>query len=253
MNKFLIILAYYDRPEIVLNALDSINKLDYDNFEVCFLDDGSQRKGEPIVREYCKEIIDKFEFIYIDNTPEQKKAQGGSLHGHYMNETIKNSDADIVVILCDDDALVSNYLSKLNDFYSHMEIVQSNLMWAYCHINYYNPSQENYLESNNQLPDFASNWATHNMWVSEINPVNKLDSSQITFRRRAYVDGNIWYPSPQTKSLDAAIFTQMYKKWGPCYFTNVVGQYKGWFKEQIGWVEGPLFEAKDYWEYKELE
>ena len=64
-NKFLIVLAYYERPKIVLNALNSIMELNYENFEVRFIDDGSINKGEEVVREVCSSIIDKFTFYYI--------------------------------------------------------------------------------------------------------------------------------------------------------------------------------------------
>ena len=85
MNKFLIILAYYERPTIVLNSLRSILNTSYPDYEVHFIDDGSTNRGEPIVREVCSSIIDKFKFDYIDNTIEQKKSQGGSIHGKYLN------------------------------------------------------------------------------------------------------------------------------------------------------------------------
>ena len=62
MNKFLIILAYYERPKIVLNSLNSILDITYPEFEVHFIDDGSVNRGEPIVREVCSSIIDKFKF-----------------------------------------------------------------------------------------------------------------------------------------------------------------------------------------------
>ena len=65
MNKFLIILAYYERPKIVLNALNSILNSSYENFEVAFIDDGSNLRGEDVVRTQCSSIINKFKFYYI--------------------------------------------------------------------------------------------------------------------------------------------------------------------------------------------
>ena len=67
MNKFIIILAYYNRPKLVLHALESIKNLDYDNYEVHFIDDGSTERGEPVVRDFCSEIIDKFIIIFANN------------------------------------------------------------------------------------------------------------------------------------------------------------------------------------------
>jgi len=37
--KFLIVLVYYKRPKIVLNALESIKNLSYENWQLDFIDD----------------------------------------------------------------------------------------------------------------------------------------------------------------------------------------------------------------------
>ena len=55
--KILIILMYYERPNMVRFALDSIAAQDYDNFEVAVIDDGSLNHIEPIVETYP--FIDK--------------------------------------------------------------------------------------------------------------------------------------------------------------------------------------------------
>ena len=76
--KFLIIIAYYNRPEIVKNALNSIVDLNYDNYEVAFVDDGSEAKGEDIVTAiFPQEILDKTSFYRCDDTAIQKQQQGG--------------------------------------------------------------------------------------------------------------------------------------------------------------------------------
>ena len=52
--KFLILLFYYNRPEMVKNALQSINESTYTNFTIAFIDDGSEHEGKPIVHEILK-------------------------------------------------------------------------------------------------------------------------------------------------------------------------------------------------------
>ena len=42
--KFLILFFYYNRPEMVLNAIKSLNKNTYKNFEIAFIDDGSDQR-----------------------------------------------------------------------------------------------------------------------------------------------------------------------------------------------------------------
>jgi glycosyltransferase involved in cell wall biosynthesis len=231
MNKFIIILAYYNRPKLVLHALESIKNLDYDNYEVHFIDDGSTEKGEPVVREFCPEIIDKFKFYYIDNTPEDKVRQGGSIHGKYMNDIIKNNESDVIIILCDDDALFPNYLSNLNKFFNE----NPNTMWAYSHVNYYNPEKEHYRNGTFNPPVFNTSFPKLNIHSTPINPANNVDSTQVCFSRKAFVDGDIWYTYPKTKNLDSDIYNRMFTKWGLCPFTNFFSQYKAWFPSQLCW------------------
>jgi glycosyltransferase involved in cell wall biosynthesis len=228
-NKFLIILAYYERPTMVLNALQSIKELEYDNFEVAFIDDGSKAKGELVVREHCADIIDKFKFHYIDNTPEDKMKNGGSIHGKYMNEAIQNSDADIVIVLCDDDALVPTYLTKLNKFFN-----SSNAKWCYSHVRFFNPETESYKDSKSYTTETSFNTANLNAYTNPIPPSCHVDGSQVAIRREAFEKYNIWYPFPQTKDCDRHIFEGFIKHLGLCPFSGCVGQYKGWFINQLG-------------------
>ena len=54
-----------------------------------------------------------------------------------------------------------------------------------------------------------------------------------------FKEGNLWYPSPQTRGLDASIFTQIFQEYGYCYPTFIYGQYKGAFSDQLGnrWID----------------
>jgi glycosyltransferase involved in cell wall biosynthesis len=229
-NKFLIILAYYERPKIVLNALNSIMELDYENFEVRFIDDGSINKGEDVVREVCSSIIDKFTFYYINNTAEDKKRQGGSIHGAYMNRAIQESDADYVIVMCDDDALFPDYLTNLDTFYNK----NPDKSWCYSHVKFFNPEVETYRESVEIPLDRSFNTSSLNHYRDPISPSCRVDGSQVSFSRGAFVDNEIWYPSPQTKDCDRYIFERMIGVLGPCHFSGTYGQYKGWFINQLG-------------------
>ena len=229
-NKFLIIIAYYNRPKIVLNALESIMKLDYDNFEVCFIDDGSPNLGEPVVREFCDSIIDKFKFKYIDNSIEDKKKQGGSIHGKYMNDAILESDADAVIVLCDDDALFSNYLTNLNNYFNN----NPNSYWCYSHVKFYDPENQHYSQATETPSNPNFNTSNLNAHTTPISPSCRVDGAQVAFRRDAFVKSNVWYPYPQTQDCDRYIFERMINHWGMCNFLGDYGQYKGWFVNQLG-------------------
>ena len=239
MNKFLIILAYYERPKIVLNSLRSILNIDYPYFDVVFIDDGSKNKGEPIVREYCKDIIDKFKFYYIDNTIEDKVKQGGSIHGKYLNDAIYNSDADHVIILCDDDAIYPNFLTKLNNHINK----NTNKKYFYHNMVLYNSLIEDY-ENGVNKKDFS--YFT-NQWKTPINCAGRVDSSQVTYSRECFVMDNLSYPYPQTSGLDMYIFNKMNEKWGTCEYSGLISQVKSNNEDNLVWKDNTnkMFITKD--------
>jgi len=231
MNKFLIILAYYERPKVVLNTLKSLLDISYPEFEVHFIDDGSINKGEPVVREICSSIIDKFKFDYIDNTINQKKEQGGSIHGHYLNKAINESDADHVIILCDDDAIFPHFLTKLNILLNKEE--NKNKNYFYHNMVLYDSLNESYLNGVNRM-DFSYFTNTHK---TPINCAGKVDSSQVTYSRKSFVDYKLSYPSPQTSGLDMSIFNQMFSVWGPCGYSGLVSQVKSNNQDNLVWKD----------------
>lgn len=220
MNKFHIILAYYERPKIVLNALNSILDITYPNFRVTFIDDGSIIKGEPIAREVCSSIIDKFDFYYIYNDIPQKIKQGGSIHGKYLNKTIYESDADHIIILCDDDSIYPNFLDNLNEFLNRAE--NHNKCYFYHNVVRYDSSTQTYKEG---IERNDMTYST-NRWKTPINCNCVVDSSQVTFSKQATIDAGISYPYPQTSSLDAALFQKMFDKWGHCEYSGLISQLK---------------------------
>ena len=220
MNKFLIILAYYERPKIMQNALKSILDITYPEFEVHFIDDGSTTKGEPIVREICSSIIDKFTFHYIDNTIEQKKSQGGSIHGHYLNLAIEQSNADHVIILCDDDAIFPHFLTRLNIFLNKTENLDKK--YFYHNIVTYNSIIEPYTVGVERMDmSYLTNRHTQPIHCS-----CQVDSTQVTYSRNFFMDDGLKYPSPQTSMLDLVIYGQMFNAWGPAYYSGLISQVK---------------------------
>jgi len=220
LNKFLIAMVYYERPKVLLNALKSILDISYPEFEVHLIDDGSDNRAEPIVRDVCSSIIDKFKFSYIENTVEQKKDQGGSIHGKYLTESIKESDADHVIVLCDDDAIYPHFLTKLNVFLNKDENKDKN--YFYHNIVLYNGLKESYLVGveRNDLSYFT------NEWKVPINCVCRVDGSQVTYNRKRFIEDGIFYNHPQTSGLDAGSFHLMFDKWGPAGYSGLISQVK---------------------------
>ena len=231
--KVLILLFYYNRPEMVKNSLQSIVNSTYSNYEVAFINDSGEESSNHIL-EFIKntDIYSNFKQYNINQSTEEKVQQGGSIFGKYANTAIRESDADIVIMLCDDDALLPDYLFNLNNYYKE----STEVMWAYSKVKYYNPTVESYLEATEDLQRVQSGGSVVdlNLHTEPINPDCKCDASQVSFRRACFMEKNIEFPYPKTRNLDSAIYSKMYQEWDSCYHTNFHGQCKGVFSDQLG-------------------
>lgn len=230
MKKFLIILVYYQRPDLVRNALNSIKELDYDNWELAFIDDGSRDMGEPIVRDvFTERELNKTKFYYCPDTMEQKMLQGGSRHGEFMNKVILESNAEYFVVLCDDDAIIHTYFKELDT------IMQSETHpYWYSKLKFFNPTKQSYKEATEVAQEsFVGSTYTINH-EHPLKPICMIDGLQMVCNTACFKDGSIAYPYPQTRMLDATMYQQLYDKYGECYPTKVFGLYKGAFAEQMG-------------------
>lgn len=227
--KFELIIAYYKRPDIVKNALNSILKLNNNNWHLTFIDDsGNDEFRETFFNFGLPE--EKITYVPIMMDDSVKINTGGSIFGKYINDAIIENDCDIVILICDDDALFPDYLDNLNTYYNE----NPNEVWSYSHVKYFNPEIESYEMGTIDSVDITLNGSNLNEFTIPINPYCKVDSSQVTFRKSSLINGNVWYVHPRTLNLDADIFTKMFNKYGYCKFNGYYGQYKGWFKNQLG-------------------
>jgi GNAT superfamily N-acetyltransferase len=229
-TRFLIVIAYYNRPEIVKNALKSIVDLKYDNFEVAFIDDGSAIAGKPIVESiFPKELLDRTTFYLGTDTPEQKKAQGGSIFGAHINTAIRDSSAEYFILVCDDDAVLPYFFLELNAF-----LLKSKPPYFYSKVRFYDPSCETYLQHReNAEREFRGSWYKINH-SHALNPYCMIDSSQMICNTACFKDGSVAYPFPKTRNLDADVYGKLFNKYGLCVPCGLYGQIKAAFAGQLG-------------------
>lgn len=247
-NKILILMAYYNRPILVKNALNSIIKSNenYKNWHLVFGDDGSFIPGKPIVEDILKDHLDKVTFVHTNNTFDDK-IKNGLLLGRYANEVINNSDADVALMLCDDDELHSTYLLNLNNFF----VKNPKILYCYSKVHIYNPLMQKSGDVNSLVAKF-------NKWNKPINPVGKVDASQVAWRIDCCKKHNAWFGDstkivegkPWTSDTDRSLFKQLNEKCGLCYPTNFVGQYKGVHDYQLLWHKD--VSASGLWSYDEM-
>lgn len=232
MLKFQIVLPYLDAPNLLRNALESIRDLEYQDWFLGFWDDGSRIPGRPIVEDVLRDHLAKVTCYRVEDTPDQKRANGGSRHGEGMNRIIVENEQtgaeDVVVILCQDDHLFPDYFTNLNKYYSE----HPNVVYSYCHIADYNPMVE---KPSPELRERGCGYNhTHDLFACGV-----VDSSQVTYRKRAFLEG-LRYPSPATVALDASMFSLLGNKYGPAPWNGCKGQLKGWGPFQLGARSDPF-------------
>jgi len=240
--KFQILFFYYNRPRIAKNfGLKSVLQSSYPNWTIDFIDDSTDQDGDVVVNEffgdhcsylnsldYYGEEINYKDKIRIYKTGNVREA-GQSIFGKFANQAMEESDADISLMLCDDDALLQDYLLNLKNFY----IENPEAIYSYSHLLEYDPSKIDSLEDIRYIKhshDYSGFYLNHR---EPLNPNCRVDSSQVSWRRRNFLEDGMKFPFPKTRDLDAFIYKQMFAKWGACHWNKLVGEYKGWFDDQL--------------------
>lgn len=225
--KFLILLFYYERPEIVKGALESIAASHYKNYEVAFIDDSEDYKpGKAVYRQFLYKEGSSNLYCHTEDTQEAKLARGGSLFGAAANAIMLASDADVVIPLCDDDRLTPWYLGQLNKFYTdHPEI-----MYSYCDVIIHDPSVEDWKDTlSRSNPEHFLN-INHNPHPGG----NSKDSSQMSFRMGCIKEGGARWLAPLTACLDFHMWNSLCNLYGVAHFNGTIGQVKAYWAKQLG-------------------
>lgn len=234
MNKIAILLFYFERPNMVRNALRSIVKSDehYKNWYLLAFDDGSETPLGPIVDEEMASIDFRTRTCVVRNevTVEEKINSGGML-GHRQNQlmdvAINQLGADAFVILCDDDELHPEYLKKLDEYF----VAHPDVLSCYSNVIFYNPLAET--SDDIKTDQEKCPLVKLNSHTQPINGCGKVDASQVSWRACCYTMG-ARFPFPTPKDHDAGLFNSLAQHCGPMHPTGFVGQYKGVHPKQLG-------------------
>jgi hypothetical protein len=240
-------MSYYNRPLLVKNALESIllSNEYHQDWRLVFADDGSKEPGRPIVNDILQDHLNKITFIET-GLDFSDKIKNGLILGKLANESIKKSDADVAIILCDDDKLATDYLANLSNFFVH----NKQILYCYSKLHIYNPLI--------QQSDVVTNHKWNN-FNEPICPVNNLDASQVAWRLDCCKKYGAWFNSstkeatsdkPWVKDTDKSFFENLYNKCGLCYPTGFFGQYKGIHDYQLVWHKN--VHASKLYSYNEI-
>tara|TARA_R110000851_G_scaffold113983_4_gene238870 strand:+ start:3510 stop:4328 length:819 start_codon:yes stop_codon:yes gene_type:complete len=240
--KFLILLPYYNRPNMLRNGLQTYLDSEYENWHIAIVDDGSDedKKAKPILEEVFGEGMSHKYTLYDTNDTLEMKLKRGSIHSSYLNKAIRESDADYVLIIGDDDGVYQEYFSRLNDYYSkHPETV-----YSFCHMIPYDPTDEKPGLETLKKRITESQTGKSRPWHSDsfmalnhptdVVPINSLDATQVSWNRETVLEAGIEFNENITVNLDADIFKALFNKFGVCKFNRTVGPYKGFHATQMG-------------------
>ncbi len=229
MSKILILCTYYERPEMVKDALRSVLACDYyhPDWELAFLDDSSPTPGQPIAEEVLKPRIDKVKF-YRTETQREEKIEKGSELGKILNQAMRESDADLCVSLNDDDRFALNYLKNLSDF---MEERPGHLScFSKVHLAF--PSAKNRPDLK-PLIALLTKHCPYNQWEGFIDPYLTVEWCQVAWRLPVIKQHDIWFDECCDANHDAFFFKRMTEKLGPCCGnTTFYSQWKTYHSRQ---------------------
>ena len=227
---------YYNRPDGIKRALESIRNQAHSNWHIAFIDDGSDIVGENIVKDFfTEEELNKVTFYNTNDTKEIKKARSqaykhlrGSDDRHsgmwlnpMFNKAISENEHDIALFLCDDDLLQEFYLYNLNKYYND----NLGIDYSYSLVILFDERCHNWKDMKEVTNRFFC--------MEPIHPFFRLDTSQVSWRSSVYKKDNIWFDEEFHFYFDAYWYKRLFEKYGPCRFNGIVGQYKNFDKDSF--------------------
>lgn len=215
---------YYERPDMLRRCMSRLclaNQFHRD-WQLLFHDDASPTPGAQIVAEELGSLMSNVRLYRSEGTPEEKIASGGLL-GAVMNRMVQDSDADVGIMLCDDDLLVPTHLRDLSSYFeSHPDVP-----YAYSHIELYDPTG-----GGQTMP--TNPW---NQWTEPIHCRGRCDASQVSWRLGCCKEGGCWFPYPCMRNHDAGFYDALHRKYGPAPFTGLTAQHKGIHAGQLALLD----------------
>lgn len=253
--KLLYTVITYKRPRMLNNAIMSIynegllwssrDHTTQDQIEIVIIDDceaeaieefGAQRSGQ----------YDGMRIIQPGDTLAAKKDHTASRVGWALNQAVYESDADIVMMLCDDDLVYPWASARIIEFFKR----HPGEDWGWGSSCIYNATTCDfptiYSDDSVQFIDgevVTAEGANEPPGLRDVPfmertvAANRLDISQVAWLRQAQIDHNIRWSDkshPKRQPIDHMVFHQMDGKFiKGCPNMDVLVQYKGSHAAQI--------------------
>ncbi len=161
-----IILVNYKTADDTIECIESLRKVDYDNFKIIIVENGSKDDSYIKLKGFCKDEI-------LINSEENLGFAGGNNLGI---ERALNDNAEYVLLLNNDTTVNEQFLTKLVDAFSY----DSNVGIVGCKINYY--SQPN-------IVNYAGGEIDWNKFTTYFYRTDELDDKDEEIKEITFVSG----------------------------------------------------------------
>ncbi len=228
-------------PEIVIETLDILSKLEYNNYEVLVVDNNTDDPTlwKPI-KEHCKKLGNKFRFFHVENL---EGAKGGAL-----NFALKHTNprASLVSVVDGDYHANPKFLKDLVGYFdnSNMGFVQTT---------------HDYRGWEDNLYLTMCYWEYLIFFHTTLVSLNERDAAitvgtMCVIRKKALREAGGWSQWCVTEDSELAIRIHD-KGYNSVYINKTYGRglipstFSGYKKQRYRWTAGPIQEFQHHWKH----
>lgn len=231
--------CYEEPPQIVIDSLKALSKLDYPNFEVIVIDNNTKDKKLWLpIKQYCEQLGDRFRFFHVSPL---KGAKAGALN-FALNHTDKN--AEIIGVIDADYQADANFLTDLVGYFKDEQIGFVQTPHDYRNEEESRFSKNCYWE---YLPAYKLKIACLNEWVSSY-----IIGTMCLVRKKALEDIGGWAEWCLTEDCESSFrihalgYKSIYIK--QTYGRGVIPEsFHDYKKQRLRWTIGPIQQFKKHW------
>ena len=230
-NSILLIIPTYNRVDGLTRALRSIQRQDYKNWKIALIDDGCIVPAKNVALEiFNEEELSKVYFYHTGENAETKLARKNKTKDSYdsvdqhagafffptINKAMSEIDFDIASFLCDDDLLVTGYLTALNTFYK----TNPEVTYSYSHCVLFDERYENWWDAKTLIHRFTR--------IGKVDPFMRLDTSQVSWRSKVFKEDGCRLLETPHSNFDAYWYREIANIYGLCPPNLLISQYKNY-------------------------
>jgi len=231
--------CYSEPPEIVIETLDALAKIDYDNYEVLVIDNNTEDPAlwKPLGN-HCAELGDKFKFFHVAPL---KGAKAGALNWA-MQHTAE--DAEIIAVIDSDYQAQPDFLSKLVGLFKNPD-----LGFVQTSHDYRDQGESEYKTSCywEYLPFYKLMVPARNEWMAGFTV-----GTMCLVRKKALIEAGYWAEWCLTEDSELAvrIHAEGYDSYvvpdtfGRGLIPETFAEYK---KQRFRWTVGPIQQLQRHW------